>query len=253
MSHVVAPPRPDTEVVRALAPTGALRVGINLSNFLLVSGAGEDGEPVGVSPSLAGALAGAIGVPVLRIGYVEPGEVVEAVASGVVDVGNVGADPDRAEHVIFSAPYCEIEATFLVPAGSTIVDMDAVDAPGVRVAAKAGAAYTLFLDRSLKRAKVVHAQSIEQSLQMFIADRLEVLAGLRPRLLEDAERLPGSKVLDGQFTSVQQAIGLRRDRGPEAHGYLEQFVSWATGSGLIAGLIDQHQVKGLSVARPPAT
>ena len=114
-------------------------MGINLSNFLLVSGAGEDGEPVGVSPSLAGALAGAIGVPVLRIGYVEPGEVVEAVASGVVDVGNVGADPDRAEHVIFSAPYCEIEATFLVPAGSTIVDMDAVDAPGVRVAAKAGA------------------------------------------------------------------------------------------------------------------
>ena len=64
---------------------------------------------------------------------------------------------------------------------------------------------------------------------------------------------PGSKVLDGQFASVQQAIGLRRDRGPEAHGYLEQFVSWATGSGLIAGLIDQHQVKGLSVARPPAT
>ena len=36
-----------------LAPTGVLRAGINLSNFLLVTGRSANAEPVGVSPDMA--------------------------------------------------------------------------------------------------------------------------------------------------------------------------------------------------------
>jgi polar amino acid transport system substrate-binding protein len=251
MSGPSAPPSPDPAVLRTLAPNDVLRVGINLSNFLLVSETGADGGPVGVSPSLAASLAGAIGVPLVRMAYPEPGDVVEAVASGAVDVGNVGADPLRAEHVAFTRPYCEIEATYLVPPGSTIDDVDGVDASGVRVVSKAGAAYTLWLERNIERAEVVQTNTIEQSYQMFVADRLEVLAGLRPRLIEEADQLPGSRVLPGRFTAVQHAIGVRRDRGPEAHAYLDRFVEWAVGSGLVARFIDNFQVRGLTVPIPP--
>jgi polar amino acid transport system substrate-binding protein len=252
MPAAVAPPAPDPETVRALAPEGAIRVGINLSNFLLVSGTDENGAPFGVSPSLGAELARTLGVEAKIVSYPDPGDVVEAVAHGMVDVGNVGADPSRAEHVAFTAPYCEIDATFLVPAASSFTTADEVDVPGVRIASRQGAAYTLWLDRNIQRAELVHTNTIEQSFQMFIADRLEALAGLRPRLIEDAGRLAGSRVLDGRFTAVHQAIGVNRARGPEAHAYLDVFVEWAVGSGLIAALIDQYQVEGLSVATPPA-
>ena len=36
-----------------LAPSGILRTGIDLSNFLLVSGTAADGSPRGISPDIA--------------------------------------------------------------------------------------------------------------------------------------------------------------------------------------------------------
>ena len=39
-------------ISKKLAPTGILRVGINMSNFLLVSGVNSSGLPKGVSPDL---------------------------------------------------------------------------------------------------------------------------------------------------------------------------------------------------------
>ncbi len=252
MSDDPEPPATYPATVRALAPHGVLRVGVNLSNFLRVSGPDEDGSPIGVSPSLPAALARALDIDHELVTYLEPGEVVDGLARGMIDVGNVGADPSRAEQVVFTPPYCEIEATYLVPAGSSITTTTEVDVPGVRIASKQGAAYTLWLDRNVARAEVVHTNTIEQSFQVFVADRLEVLAGLRPRLLEEAKRLPGSRVLDGRFTSVQQAIGVHKDRGGDALAYLQRFVAWAIDSGLVAGTIEEHRVNGLSVASPPA-
>jgi polar amino acid transport system substrate-binding protein len=45
------------DVIAELAPTGVLRAAINLSNFLLVSGRSASGEPEGVAPDLARAIA----------------------------------------------------------------------------------------------------------------------------------------------------------------------------------------------------
>lgn len=249
-----APPRPsgspvpDPAAIDALAPKGNLRAGINLSNFLLVSDTGDSGDPVGVSPSLAAALAAALGVQIDLVACPGPAEVVAALVSDEVDVGNVGADPSRAEHLAFTAPYCEIEATYLVRAESPITTIDEVDRPGVRIASKGGAAYTLWLDRDIAHAELIRTDGIDESFEVFVAEGLEVLAGLRPRLLGDAQRIPGSRILDGRFTAVQQAIGIHRNRGQAGLSYLERFVHWAIESGLVADLIERFEVKGLSVA-----
>jgi polar amino acid transport system substrate-binding protein len=181
------------------------------------------------------------------VGLADPTDVVEALISGEVGIGNVGADPSRAEHLVFTTPYCEIESTYLVKGDAPIRSVEEVDRPGVRIASKRGAAYTLWLDRNIDQATVIHTDSIEDSFEMFVADGLEVLAGLRPRLLDDSERVPGSRLLDGRFTAVRQAIGIRRDREDAGLPYLERFVEWAVGSGLVAELIEHHGVKGLSV------
>jgi polar amino acid transport system substrate-binding protein len=235
------------DVVSQLAPTGVLRAGINMSNFLLVSSRTPDGGPAGVSPDMARAIADRLGVPVRYVPYPRPGELADAAGTGAWDIGLIGAEPQRAEKIAFTPAYCEIEATYLVPAGSPISSIAEVDRPGVRIAVTARAAYDLWLERNIRHATLVRTESLDAALQRFKAEGMEVLAGLRPRLLSDAEALPGSRILDGQFTAVQQAIGTARANAAGA-AFLRDFVEEAKSSGLVASLIERHGVRGLSVA-----
>jgi polar amino acid transport system substrate-binding protein len=243
-------PTPSQAAVAALAPTGTLRAAVNLSNFLLVTGRGDDGNPVGVSPDMARALAEQLGVGVELLRYKTPGDLADAAPSGVWDIGNIGAEPARAEHIDFTAAYCEIEATYLVPPGSPIASVDEVDRPGVRVATAARSAYGLWLERNIRNAEVVQVSGLDGSFEAFVDQGMDALAGLRPGLLDQVDRLPGSRILDGRFTSVQQAIGTPKGRGEAGFAYLRDFVEAAKSSGLVAELIERHGVKGLSVAGP---
>ena len=242
-------PVPDAHAINALAPTGVLRAGINTGNFLLVNGTGSDGEPVGVSPSMAAVLADLLGTPLDLVTFASPGELADAVTADRWDIANIGADPARAAHIAFTAPYCEIESTYLVRGDSGIVTLADVDRRGVRIVTKQGAAYTLWLERNINQAELIRIDVSEDSLDTFVAQGLEVLAGLRPRLLRDAERLPGSRVLDGRFTAVRQAMGTPRARDGAGIAYLERFVAAAVESGFVAALIDHHGATGLTVAR----
>lgn len=237
-------------ILAQLAPTGVLRAGINMSNFLLVTGRGPNGEPDGVSPGMARAVAERLGVPVQYVPFPKPGELADAVGTGVWDIGLIGAEPQRAEKIAFSAAYAEIEATYMVPAGSPITSIAEVDRPGVRISVTARAAYELWLARNIKHATLVHADSLDGSMKLFVEQGLEALAGLKPKLLTDVTTIPGARILDGQFSAVQQAIGTAR-ANTEAAAFLAAFVEEAKASGLVARLIAQHQVRGLSVA-PPA-
>lgn len=238
------------EIIAQLAPTGVLRAAINMSNFLLVSSRTPDGGPAGVSPDMARAVADRLGVPVRYVPYPRPGELADAAASGVWDIGLIGAEPQRAEKIAFTAAYAEIEATYLVPPGSPIAAMDQVDRPGNRIAVAARAAYDLWLERNIRAASLVRATGLDASYDLFVTEKLEALAGLRPKLIEEAEKLPGARILPGAFMTVQQAIGTPRGR-PAAEAFLADFVEEAKRGGLVASLIAKHGVKGLSVA-PPA-
>ncbi len=237
-------------IVAELAPTGVLRAAINLSNFLLVTGRSAAGDPEGVAPDMAREIARRLGVPVRYVPFKTPGELADAAASGVWDVGLIGAEPQRAEAIAFTPAYCEIEATYLVPTASPLRSIAEADTAGVRIAVTARTAYGLWLDRNIKHAALVHADTIDGALEQFQRDKLDALAGLKPRLLADLERLPGTRLIDGKFMSVQQAIGTPR-RNTAAPAFLRSFVEEAKASGLVAGLIERHKVRGLSVA-PPA-
>ena len=233
-----------------LAPTGVLRAGINMANFLLVTGRRDDGAPQGVAPDMASAVAERLGVEVAYAPYETPGQLADDVTNGVWDVGLIGAEPARAEHIAFSAAYVEIEATYLVPADSQIQAMTDVDQPGVRIAVAARSAYDLYLTRNIQHAELVRVAGLNASYDLFVSDKLDALAGLRPRLISDVEKLPGARLLDGKFTAVQQAIGTPRDREAAA-AFLRDFVEEAKASGLVGQFIERHRVRGLSVA-PPA-
>ena len=115
------------------------------------------------------------------------------------------------------------------------------------MASTARAAYDLWLERHIHHAEVRRAESLDGALELFLEQKLDVLAGLRPRLMMDIEHLPGARILDGQFMAVQQAIGTAR-ANTEAAAWLHDFVEEAKASGLVASLIAKHNVRGLSVA-----
>jgi len=234
-------------VVSELAPSGVLRAGINLANFLLVTGKSASGDPEGVAPDVAREIAQRLGLPVAYVGFKSPGELADAAGGGVWDVGLIGAEPQRAERIAFTAAYAEIEATYLVPAGSPLRAVAEVDAAGVRISVTGRSAYGLWLERNIKHAALVRTDTIDSAYEQFVRDKLEALAGLRPRLLSDVAKLPGARILDGKFSAVQQAVGTARGNVAAA-AFLHDFVEEAKASGLIARLIERHHVRGLSVA-----
>jgi len=238
------------KVKAELAPTGVLRAGINLSNFLLVTGRSGNGDPEGVSPDMARAIADRLGVPVKYVPFKTPGELADQAGNNVWDIGNIGAEPQRAAVISFTAAYCEIEATYMVPAGSPIKTIADVDKKGVRIAVSARSAYGLWLENNIKNATLVPIAGLDAAFNKFVDDKLDVLAGLRPGLLKDIDKLPSATILDGKFSAVQQAVGTPRANTTGAK-FLSDFVEEAKRSGLVAQLIAKHEVKGLSVA-PPA-
>jgi len=230
-----------------LAPSGKLRIGLNYSNFLLVLGDEPNGEPRGIAPDLGRELARRTGLPFEFVKFDAAGKLFDAVKSAACDVGFLGAEPQRANEVEFSPAYLEIPVTFLVPAGSPIKTLAEVDREGVRVAVSERSAYDLYLTRTLKQAKLVRAAGIPASYDAFMAQKLEALAGLKPKLVEEAERTPGSRVLDGQVTGVQQAIGAPKGRAAAAK-LLREFAEDVKRSGFVARAIERHGVRGVKVA-----
>lgn len=238
------------EVISQLAPHGVLRAGINMSNFLLVTGRSASGDPEGVSPSMARAIADRLGVPIKYVPFPKPGELADQAGKDVWDIALIGAEPQRAEMIAFTAAYAEIEATYMVPAGSSISRIEDVDKPGNRIAVTARSAYGLWLERNLRHATLVHTDSLDSALERFQTEKLDALSGLRPRLIADVAKVPGARILEGKFTAVQQAVGTAR-ANQAAADWLRTFVEEAKASGLVATFIAQHKVQGLSVA-PPA-
>ena len=234
--------------VRAqLAPDGVLNATVYLGNFLLVTGRSPTGEPTGIAPDICRTIAKRLGVELNLQGCETQDEVVNSAADGRCGIALVGSDPARAKRVTFTPAYVELEASYLVPANSSIVNISQVDQPGIRIASFFKSAYDLWLQRNLKHATLVHADSLQASNELFVSENLDALAGLKTGLVSAAQKIPGARILEGQFTGIQQAIATQKSH-LEAIEFLSTCVEEFISTGLVTALIEQYQVQGLSVA-----
>ena len=230
-----------------LAPTGNLRVGINYGNPVLATRDSTSGELRGVAVDLARELGRRVDVPVKLVGYEAAGKMFEAVKAGAWDVAFLAVDPGRAAEINFTAPYIEIEGTYLVPPGFALVAIADVDREGVRIGVSAKSAYDLFLSRTLQHAELVRAPTPDAAFELLVAGKVDVVAGVRQHLVANAAKLPGSRVLDGRFMAIQQALGIPRGRD-EGAAYLREFIEDMKVSGLVAQAIEKAGIRGVSVA-----
>jgi polar amino acid transport system substrate-binding protein len=237
-----APP----QAVKDLAPTGKLRAAINYGNAVL---AGRDAErrPKGVSVDIARELASRLGVPIEFVEFDAAGKVVAAAKDDVWDVAFVALDPKRAQEMEQSPPYVMIEGAYVVRDGSPIRSNAEVDRAGHRIVVAKGSAYDLYLARTLKQAKLVHAPTTPQVVSFFLGGDYEVAASVKQQLEIDTKKQPGLRVLPGRFMVINQAMASRRGKQAGAQ-YVRAFIEEMKASGFVARALERHGVQGAAVA-----
>ena len=236
------------QAIKALTPTGKLRASINTGNPVLAKKCAAGGQPTGVSIDLAQAFADQLGVALELAVFDTAAKSVDALGSGLADIGFFAIDPLRGEEIAFTAPYVLIEGSYLVRDDSPISSNDDVDRPGHRVAVGQGSAYDLYLTRQLKHAQIVRAPSTPEVIDLFLEQQLEVAAGVRQMLVADAQRFPGLRLLPGRFMVIRQALATPKERGEAAVAALRQFVEQMKASGFVADALTRNGIKGAAVA-----
>lgn len=225
--------RSEPDAVRQLTPKGRLRVAINFGNPVLAQRDPASGEPRGVSADLANGLAQRLGVSAEFHAFDTAGKVFDTALNDIWDVAFLAIDPVRAERIVFTAPYVLIEGTYLVQEHSAFRHIEDIDVEGVQIAVGRGAAYDLFLSRTLRRASIVRLDTSEDAIEQFAALGLDAAAGVRQPLETHARAHDGYRVLDGRFTVIEQAMGCPRG-GDAGARLLREYVEYAKKSGLIA-------------------
>lgn len=224
-------------VLADLAPDGTLRAAINFGNPVLAQRA-ADGSPQGVSVQLAKALAAELGVPLEMVTFDAAGKVFAALEQGIWNVAFMAIEPVREAQVAFSDPYVAIEGTYLVRADSPFTHVDDLDSAGLKIAVGKGAAYDLYLSRTLQHAQLQRAETSAGAVELFLEKELDAAAGVRQPLEKFAASHTGYRVIAGQFTSIRQAMAVPRDRTAGAE-YIKGFVVRQKANGLVRRALDE--------------
>jgi polar amino acid transport system substrate-binding protein len=237
------------EVVKEIAPTGKLRAAINLGNAVLAQ-KGADG-PKGVSVDLSRELARRLGVPIEITTFEAAGKVFEGIKAGTVDLAFIAIEPVRAAEIEFSSPYVLIEGGYMVAKDSPLKAIEDVDRPGIKIAVGLNSAYDLFLTRTIKNAQVVraHTGGGEAMIELFLKDKLDVVAGVKPVLVEYAKTNAAMRIIDGRFMVIQQSMGLPKGRTTAAR-YVRTFVEDVKASGFVADALKRSNQTDATVAPP---
>ncbi|TDU02128.1 amino acid ABC transporter substrate-binding protein (PAAT family) [Streptomyces sp. 846.5] len=229
-----------------LAPSGVLRVSVNLGNPVLAQG--TPAAPTGVTVDIAREVGARLGVPVELLCFDAARKSYEAMATGRADMCFLAVEPAREAEVAFTAPYVVIEGVFAVPRSSALATVADVDRAGVRIGVKRGSAYDLFLSRTLQHASVVRG---EEGVDEFLAQELEVAAGIRQPMTEFVAAHPEYRLIEDRFMQIRQAVGTTRTGRPETVRFLRDLVEELKASGFVAAALRRANQSDTLVA-PPA-
>jgi polar amino acid transport system substrate-binding protein len=236
-------PAPDAPAVRALAPTGKLRVGLYPGTPTSIIGDPASGNAKGVGFDLGRELAKAAGVPFEPVVFPKNAEVLAAAKAGTVDMVFTNATPARMNDMDFSPTVLQVELGYLVPARSPIRRIKEIDRSGVRVGVSEGSTSEATLSREFKNATIVRASSLKAAIDMLATGQLDAFATNKATLFEMADSLPGARVLDGRWGLESFAIGIPKGR-EAAMPLVRGFVGDTRANGSVGRAIERAGLRG---------
>ena len=232
-----------------IAPKGYLRVGINMSNFLLVVGKNEIGDPIGISPDIGKLVAKKIGVECKFILFDRPGQLADAVNDDIWDIGNIAFEPERGNTINFSNPYVLIDANFLVKNKTNLKKNEDIDKEENTIVVADRSAYDLWLKSNFKKSKIVRVKSIDASHDYYREGKANVLAGLRPKLIDEMQLQNDDKIIEKPFTFIKQSVGFKKNF-PKVIEFINSIISEAIDNEYIKSSLQKYNVnKKLSIPK----
>jgi polar amino acid transport system substrate-binding protein len=238
-------------VMKSFAPTGTLRVGINLGNPVLAGSIDKsEPQPKGITIDIAKEIGKRANLPVELISYQSAGATVEALKANQIDLIFVAIDPVRGADISYTPPYIQIEGAYMVKASSSLKSNEEVDAIGNEIVVGKGSAYDLYLTREIKRAALLRSANSQSVVDDFMSGKGNVAAGVKQQLEADATRYNNLRLLPGRFMVINQAIGIPKAR-PEVdktNAYLGGIIAELKASGFIAQAMKRHGIEGAKVA-----
>ena len=240
----------DPAMISSFAPTGTLRVGINLGNPVLANVDPVTQEPQGVTIDIAQEIGKRLGVPVKLIPFKSAGNTVEAIKTGEIDLVFVAIDPVRGADISYTPAYIQIEGAYMVKANSPIKTNEQVDLTGNEIVVGKGSAYDLYLTREIKQATLLRAASSQAVIDDFMSGKGNVAAGVKQQLESDAKRYSDLRMLPGRFMVINQAIGIPKARPQyqQTTTYLSEVITQLKQSGFVAQAMQRHNIEGARVA-----
>lgn len=234
----------------SFAPTGILRVGINLGNPLLASLDESSGKPKGITVDIANHIASKLRLAIAFTCYQMAGATVEAVKAGDVDLVFLAVDPVRGADISYTPAYIQIEGAYMMKESSPITKNEEVDSIGNEIVVGKGSAYDLHLTREIKQATLIRSANSQTVVDDFMSGVGNVAAGVKQQLESDALRYDGLRLLPGRFMVINQAIGIPKARADYAitNTYLSAEIEALKSSGFIADAMLHHHIQGAKVA-----
>lgn len=238
-----APPAARSE----LAPSGKLRIGLLARTSSYVTKDGPAAEMRGVAVDLGRELARQLGVPFEPVRYEVVSKMVDGAKAGEWDVAFLGFEKARTAYMDFTAAYAEVGNSYLVPAGSSIRGIGDVDKPGHQIGVAERTAQDAFLTQNIRQAQLIRVSSNREGAKLLAAGKLHALAANRTLLLDYAENVRGSRILEGSIFNVVQSLAVAKGR-PAGTAYAKEFIEYAKASGLVQQAIDSAGLREVNVA-----
>ena len=238
------------DIASSLAPTGTLRVGINLGNPVLADLDKNSLKPKGVSVDIANKIADQSNLDIELIPFQSAGATVDAIQSGNIDLIFVAIDPVRGANIAYTPPYIQIEGAYLVQSMSPIKSNEEVDVSGTEILVGKGSAYDLFLTREIKYATLTRTINSQSVVDNFVGGKGNVAAGVKQQLEKDSQRYPNLRILPGRFMVINQSIGIPKARPntDKTIAYLSSIIEELKTSGFVAQSMKIHNIEGARVA-----
>ncbi len=237
-------------MMSSFAPTGTLRVGINLGNPILANQDPATEKLQGVTVDIANEIGKRTGLPIQLVPFKTAGNTVDAIKTGDIDLIFVAIDPVRGADISYTPAYIQIEGAYMVKASSPIKSNEQVDVVGNEIVVGKGSAYDLYLSREIKNAALLRAPSSQAVVDDFMSGKGNVAAGVKQQLESDAKRYEGLRMLPGRFMVINQAIGIPKSRPQfaETTTYLSEVITQLKQSGFVAQAMERHHIQGAKVA-----
>jgi polar amino acid transport system substrate-binding protein len=227
-----------------IASTGKLRVAIAISpaGGAFWSTKTETGGYAGVPVDLGKEMAAQLGVPVEYVVYQNSGQITDSASKGDWDVTFLPKDPERESKMSFGPTYEVADATYIVKAGSSAVNFQTLDQPGIKVAAVNNTTTMRGAVAHLKNAKVTGYQTYDEIFNLLKNGEIDAFALSRDQLNAMAKKILGANVLDETFKQTVTAVAVPLNH-PQSLAFATDFMTQAVSNGVLRKAYDNNGLK----------